>query len=131
MSQNIEDRRNEVMRQGFADMGGDEYGKKLDENTEQLKKLNENFKLLDQGEVQLKGLGGLPGFRGGGGGGFGAPYGSSVGPGSGAGAGTTDSGAGTQDRTDDVSAKQSPDPEKTTTPTSQPATEAEQWKAAI
>lgn len=131
MSQNIEDRRNEVMRQGFADMGGDEYGKKLDENTEQLKKLNENFKLLDQGEVQLKGLGGLPGFRGGGGGGFGAPYGSSVGPGSGAGAGTTDSGAGTQDRTDDDRAKQSPDPEKTTTPTSQPATEAEQWKAAI
>jgi hypothetical protein len=103
-SENIEDRRevDESMRQG------DDYLKNIEKNTAETKRLNENFKLLDQGDVELKGLGGLPGFGkgagggfggggatgtyggggdGGGGGGGGAPNGSSVGPGTGKGSG--------------------------------------------
>lgn len=111
-SENIEDRRqfDQSMTQG------DDYVRALNDNTAEVKRMNENFKLLDQGQVELKGLGGLPGFTtgGGGGGGFGggapgggggfggdgggggrpqglmsapsAPYGSDAGPGTGAGA---------------------------------------------
>jgi hypothetical protein len=88
-SENIEDRREENF-----DQGG-EYVRILEENTTQIKKMNENFKLLDAGQVELKGLGGIPGFGGGGGGGGGGgPYGASVGPGTGEGAGSSRLGIG-------------------------------------
>jgi uncharacterized membrane protein YgcG len=67
-SNNIEDRRqvDDSMRQG------DDYVKFIQANTAETKRLNDNFTLLDRGEVALKGLGGLPGFEtGSGGGGFG------------------------------------------------------------
>jgi hypothetical protein len=114
-SEDIEDRRDldESMSQG------EDYIKTIDENTVQVKKMNENFKLLDQGQVELKGLGGLPGFEEGGGGGgrYGgggatggwteAPNGSSVGPGSGSGANESkpsETGGGTPAGKDDSSA---------------------------
>jgi hypothetical protein len=100
-SENIEDRRevDESMRQG------DDYLKNIEKNTAETKRLNENFKLLDQGDVELKGLGGLPGFsQGGGGGRFGGggstssfgggPNGSNVGPGTGDGANESHPGGG-------------------------------------
>jgi N-acetylmuramoyl-L-alanine amidase-like protein len=110
-SENIEDRRDENLQ-------GDDYQKSLDANTAEMKRLNDNFKLLGTGEIELKGLGGLPGFGGrgggggvgggggiggggiggggvGGGGGIGAPNGSSVGPGSGSGAGSSNPATGT------------------------------------
>jgi hypothetical protein len=99
-SENIEDRRevDESMRQG------DDYLKNIEKNTAETKRLNENFKLLDQGDVELKGLGGLPGFSKGAGGGFGGggstsswgggPNGSRVGPGVGTGASESHPGPG-------------------------------------
>lgn len=62
-------------------------GKSIDENTAQLKKLNDALALMTEGDIRL------PGALGPGGGGVptggSAPYGSSVGPGTGAGAGST------------------------------------------
>lgn len=92
-SENIEDRREE----GFSQ--GEDYIKVLEENTAQVRKMNENFKLLDAGQVELKGLGALPGFGGAGAtGSYGppsAPNGSSVGPGAGRGAGESHPATGT------------------------------------
>jgi hypothetical protein len=89
-SEHIEDRRNET-RAAVADIK-DDYLKDLNENTTQVKKLNEYFKLLDEGGEGRQGLGRLLGRGGmgigggGGGGGGGGPNGSSVGPGTGPGA---------------------------------------------
>jgi hypothetical protein len=106
-SENIEDRRevDNGLRQG------DDYLKNIEKNTAETKRLNENFKLLDQGDVELKGLGGLPGFSKGAGGAYGgggatgtygdgapvptAPNGSSVGPGTGKGSGESHPSTGT------------------------------------
>jgi hypothetical protein len=113
-SENIEDRRevDNSMRQG------DDYLKNIEKNTAETKRLNENFKLLDRGDVELKGLGGLPGFSGGGGGGgFGGggaggdwgPNGSRVGPGSGDGAGDSHPRSGKGGGVDDKGAPSEPD----------------------
>jgi hypothetical protein len=117
-SEDIEDRRyiDETLDQGR------DYNTVIEKNTAEMKKLNENFKLLDKGDVELRGLGGLPGFlqtqgggvAGGGGGGGGgggarpqglltppgAPYGNSSGPGSGAGAGDSHPASGAGGGTD-------------------------------
>jgi hypothetical protein len=90
-SNNIEDRRqvDESLRQG------DDYLSAIEKNTAETKKLNDNFRLLDQGQAELRGLGGLPGFGGGGATGtWGAPNGSRVGPGTGDGAGESHPGSG-------------------------------------
>jgi hypothetical protein len=101
-SENIEDRRqvDETMRQG------DDYIKFIQANTAETKRLNDNFRLLDRGEVVLRGLGGLPGFATGGtyggGGASGSwdapapttPNGSDVRAGDGKGAGDSHPGSG-------------------------------------
>ena len=85
----IEDRRDET-RSAVADIK-DDYLKGLNENTVEVKKLNDYFKLLTEGD-ERGGLGGLLGRGGkggagwGGGGGGGGPNGSDVGPGNGPGA---------------------------------------------
>jgi uncharacterized protein (TIGR02594 family) len=95
MSENIEDRRwfdptREERRVEDSNLKqGEDYVKTVEANTAEMKRLNYNFHLLDKGEVELKGLGGLPGFGGGDGGtprGGSAPYGSRVGRGTGLGA---------------------------------------------
>jgi hypothetical protein len=81
-STHIEDRRKNDPTMGGA--VGD-YVKSLNANTTETKRLNDNFRLLDEGTAELKGFGMAPGFSGGPRGG--GPYGSGVGPGTGDGAG--------------------------------------------
>jgi hypothetical protein len=71
---------------------GDDYVKTIDANTKETKRLNENFRLLDQGQVELKGLGGLPGFDSGEGGGAAPGGGATPGSGGSGGGGGSSSG---------------------------------------
>jgi hypothetical protein len=75
---------------------GDDYIKMIKANTAETKRLNDNFRLLDRGQAELKGFGAVPGFDTGGGGQYGGggatggwtgANGSNVGPGTGDGAG--------------------------------------------